>query len=74
VAALPYVIAMVTNIPSGLALGGTGIIIIVTGTMDLWNSIVSNSTASGYTVDRIKIENRIYEKVDDSNKDGFKIW
>ncbi|MDR2821862.1 MAG: preprotein translocase subunit SecY [Mycoplasmataceae bacterium] len=74
VAALPYVIAMVTNIPSGLALGGTGIIIIVTGTMDLWNSIVSNSTASGYTVDRIKIENRIYEKNDDSKKDGYRIW
>jgi preprotein translocase subunit SecY len=35
VAALPYVIAMVTKIPSGLALGGTGLIIIVTGTIDL---------------------------------------
>jgi preprotein translocase subunit SecY len=35
VASIPYVIAMVTGIPSGLALGGTGLIIIVSGSIDL---------------------------------------
>jgi preprotein translocase subunit SecY len=75
VAAIPYLISMVTKIPSGLALGGTGIIIIVTATIDLWNSILSNSTASGYSVDRVKLESQIYEgkksKKDDSD---FKLW
>jgi preprotein translocase subunit SecY len=65
---------MVTKIPSGLALGGTGLIIIVTGTIDLWNSIISNSTASGYTVDRIKIESKMYESNTEKNNDSFKIW
>jgi hypothetical protein len=32
---LPYVIAEITGIPSGMALGGTGIIIIVSGTIEL---------------------------------------
>jgi preprotein translocase subunit SecY len=35
VAILPYIISEVTGIPSGLALGGTGLIIIVTATMEL---------------------------------------
>jgi preprotein translocase subunit SecY len=35
VAAIPYIIAMTTGIPSGLALGGTGLIIIVSGSIDL---------------------------------------
>ncbi|GMO14992.1 MAG: preprotein translocase subunit SecY [Mycoplasmoidaceae bacterium] len=76
VAALPYVISIVTKIPSGLALGGTGIIIIVTGSLDLWNSIVSNSTASGYSVDRIKIENKVYEResITEKSSDGYKLW
>jgi preprotein translocase subunit SecY len=76
VAGLPYVVSMITKIPSGLAMGGTGIIIIVTGSIDLWNSILSNSTASGYTVDRVKIESQIYEgkKTKKSDKDDFKLW
>jgi preprotein translocase subunit SecY len=35
IAILPYIIAEITSIPSGLALGGTGLIIIVTATMEL---------------------------------------
>jgi preprotein translocase subunit SecY len=65
---------MVTGIPSGLALGGTGLIIIVSGSIDLWTSIVSNSTASGYTVDRIKIENKIYEAKDEDSKSDYHMW
>ncbi|MDR1850654.1 MAG: preprotein translocase subunit SecY [Mycoplasmataceae bacterium] len=74
VAAIPYIIAMTTGIPSGLALGGTGLIIIVSGSIDLWTSIVSNSTASGYTVDRIKIENKIYEGKDEGSKGDYRMW
>jgi preprotein translocase subunit SecY len=35
IAILPYIVAEITSIPSGLALGGTGLIIIVTATMEL---------------------------------------
>jgi preprotein translocase subunit SecY len=35
VAVLPYIVSLLTGIPSGLALGGTGIIIIVTATVEL---------------------------------------
>jgi preprotein translocase subunit SecY len=57
-------VSMVTGIPSGLALGGTGIIIIVTGTLELWNSIRSASTTTGYNITRNKIESKIYEQLD----------
>jgi preprotein translocase subunit SecY len=35
VAILPYIVSKITGIPSGLALGGTGLIIIVTATLEL---------------------------------------
>jgi preprotein translocase subunit SecY len=64
VAVLPYIIAQVTDIPSGMALGGTGLIIIVSGTIELWNSIKSASTTSGYNVTRSRIESKyVSEKV-----------
>lgn len=58
VAVLPYVIAQVTSIPSGMALGGTGLIIIVSGTIELWNSIKSASTTTGYNITRSRIESK----------------
>ncbi|MDR2568080.1 MAG: preprotein translocase subunit SecY [Mycoplasmataceae bacterium] len=79
VASLPYIISMVTQIPSGLALGGTGIIIIVTGTMELWNSIKSNSTTSGYNANRAKIESRLQKsgvaQVEKTDEDkSYRMW
>jgi preprotein translocase subunit SecY len=35
IAILPYIVSKITGIPSGLALGGTGLIIIVTATLEL---------------------------------------
>ncbi len=52
---MPYILSKVTGIPSGLSLGGTGIIIIVSGSLELWNSIKSASTTSGYNVTKTKI-------------------
>jgi preprotein translocase subunit SecY len=63
IAILPYIVAEITSIPSGLALGGTGLIIIVTATMELWNSIKSASTTSGYNVTRTRIESKHIEDV-----------
>jgi preprotein translocase subunit SecY len=41
-----------------MALGGTGIIIIVSGTIELWNSIKSATTTTGYNITRTRIESR----------------
>lgn len=58
VAALPYLCSMITNnvIPSNSSLGGTGIIIMVTASLDLWQSIGSASIATSYKIKRRKIE------------------
>jgi preprotein translocase subunit SecY len=65
---------MVTGIPSGLALGGTGIIIIVTATIELWNSIKSASTTSGYNVTRTRIEAQHYEEAPKEDDKVSQMW
>jgi len=70
IAIIPYIISMTTGIPSGLALGGTGLIILVTGILDLWTSIKSNATASGYSLDAKKIHKNLQENSDSE----FKLW
>lgn len=49
IAIIPYIISLTTNIPSGLALGGTGIIIMVTGALDFWSSLKSAQTNYTYS-------------------------
>ncbi len=63
IASLAYVASIVTTtksgvpiIPSNAALGGTGIIILVSGTLDLWQSIVSVSTTTSYKIMRKRME------------------
>lgn len=73
VAVLPYVISQVSGIPSGMALGGTGLIIIVSGTIELWNSIKSASTTTGYNITRTRIESKyITEQV--TEKEVSQLW
>jgi preprotein translocase subunit SecY len=55
-------------------LGGTGLIIIVTGTLELWNSIISASTTSGYNVARTRIESKFYETEDLNNNEVAQMW
>jgi preprotein translocase subunit SecY len=74
VAALPYVISQITSIPSGMAIGGTSLIIIVSGVLELWNSILSAVTTSNYMVSKNKIEAKIYESKDINNEDFEKLW
>ena len=63
IAALPYIVSFATKqdgvpiIPANAALGGTGIIILVSGTLDLWQSIVSASTTTSYKTLRSRIVN-----------------
>jgi preprotein translocase subunit SecY len=59
-----------------MAVGGTGMIIIVTGTLELWNSIISAATTSGYSQAKGKIETKIYESKENINNDSKleKLW
>ncbi|MDR0545541.1 MAG: preprotein translocase subunit SecY [Mycoplasmataceae bacterium] len=55
IAVLPYILSKAIGVPSGLSLGGTGMIIVVTGAVELWNSIKSSATTSGYNLTRTRI-------------------
>lgn len=65
IATLPYFISKVTAIPSGIAIGGTGIIITVSASIEIWNSIQSAATTTGYEITRSKIQASYYDLVDD---------
>ena len=64
IASLPYIVSNITNIPSGIAIGGTGIIIIVSASIEIWNSIKSAATTTGYEITRNKIQANYYEESD----------
>ncbi len=49
IALIPYIISAVTGISSGIAIGGTGVIIIVTGSADFWQALLSAQTNYKYT-------------------------
>ncbi len=64
ITALPYIVSYASGgiIPSMASIGGTGIIIMVSGSIDLWDSIASASTTSSYTIKRKRIQ-----ETDDDN-------
>ncbi len=68
VASIPYILALATGIPSGMSLSGTGIIIMVTASLELWAAIKSASTTSGYVVTRRNIEQSAFAK-EETEKD-----
>ncbi|MCF0227488.1 MAG: preprotein translocase subunit SecY [Malacoplasma sp.] len=74
IAVLPYIVGMVTNIPSGIAVGGTGMIIIVGGTIEIWNSIKSAATTTGYEITGKKIAANYYDIDEDKNKKVEELW
>jgi len=74
VAILPYIISKTTGIPSGMAIGGTGIIIVVSGTIELWNSILSAAITSSYTETKTKLETKLYESKNLENDTEGEIW
>jgi preprotein translocase subunit SecY len=55
-------------------LGGTGLIIIVTATMELWNSIKSASTTSGYNVTRTRIESKHIDEITSEETKVEQLW
>lgn len=79
IASLPYVISIISSyasngtvvIPTTAALGGTGIVIIVSSTQDIWSSIKSAATSTNYQYQRKEIEQSI---INNSSKDESKLW
>lgn len=49
IAIIPYIITITTGIPNGIAIGGTGVIIMVTGSLDFWSSLKSAQTNYTYS-------------------------
>lgn len=77
IATLPYIVSITCyyasngsiDIPSYAILGGTGIVIMVSATIDLWQSIKSTATTVHYSYQKKEIENTINsEGVDKETK------
>lgn len=49
IAIIPYIISLTTPIPNGLALGGTGIIIMVSASLEFWLALKSAQTNYNYS-------------------------
>lgn len=73
IAVLPYFVSKVTGIASGVAVGGTGIIIIVSASLEIWNSIKSALTVTGYDITRNKIQSNYYTD-DTEDKKVEELW
>ncbi|KFB07371.1 preprotein translocase subunit SecY [Malacoplasma iowae] len=74
IAIIPYIISMTTNIPNGLAIGGTGIIIMVSGSLEFWQALKSAQTNYGYSnlTKDIKSSNESYLSKGDDDSDSKK--
>lgn len=70
IATLPYLISCIWPIiPSNAALGGTGIVIIVSATVEVWQSIKSTATTTNYQYKRKEIEQGLFDSSSES-----KLW
>lgn len=74
VASIPYILALATGIPSGMSLSGTGIIIMVTASIELWAAIKSASTTSGYVATRRNIETSYYSRQEEKEEKVTQLW
>lgn len=69
IAILPYIISMTTPIPNGLALGGTGIIIMITGSLEFWQSLKSSNTNYRYSNLTKTIKKSTEKSINENSKD-----
>lgn len=76
IAIIPYIISMTTNIPNGLALGGTGMIIMVSGSLEFWQALKSAQTNYGYSnlTKRIKTSNELAMSNENDEKESKHLW
>lgn len=79
IACLPYIITLISMhasngqvvIPSNAALGGTGIVIIVTATIEIWESIKSTSITTSYQYQRKQIDSKL---MNNTTTEESKLW
>lgn len=74
VATIPHILSLATGIPAGMSLSGTGIIIIVTASIELWAAIKSASTTSGYVATRRNIEQTYYSNAGEEKEEVTQLW
>lgn len=84
IATIPYIVSIVSKvasdgaimIPSGAALGGTGIVIMVSATIDLWQSIKSTATTTSYSYQRKEIESILADRQENNHdaSDESQLW
>ena len=74
IATLPYFVSKLSGIPSGLALGGTGIIIIVSASIEIWNSIKSALTNTGYEQTRKTIQAKYFDDQHKNDNSVEELW
>ena len=81
IASLPYIVSIITryasngfiNIPSYASLGGTGIVIMVTGTIELWESIKSTAKTTNYSYQKKEIIASLSNE-NSSTKNDSQLW
>ncbi|WP_246307741.1 preprotein translocase subunit SecY [Candidatus Mycoplasma haematohominis] len=79
VAVFPSFLNMTAGLPNSMSLGGTGIIILVSGAIQIMESIKSNSIASKYKSKNILLDsqikqNTLSESSSDNNAKSFYLW
>lgn len=67
IAVIPYIISLTLSIPSTISLGGTGIVIMVSGSLELFNSLKSAATTTSYQRLRQQISASLPSLVDTVN-------
>lgn len=87
-AALPYIVSIATRtasgglieIPSYASLGGTGIVIMVAGTIELWESIKSTSKTATYSYQKKELTESLtniitnQENITSDKDDESQLW
>lgn len=79
VAVMPNFLNMTAGLPNSMSLGGTGIIILVSGSIQIMESIRSNSIASKYKTKNMLLDiqikqNNLSENNADNDPKSFYLW
>lgn len=85
IASLPYIVSIVVktasynliDIPSYASLGGTGIVIMVAGTIELWESIKSTAKTANYSYQKKEIIQSLTNTInnnDSAKDDESQLW
>lgn len=74
IALIPYIISAISGISSGIAIGGTGIIIIVTGSADFWQALLSAQTNYKYSKTKKDIQQKHIDEQSSNMDEVTHLW